>query len=274
MNLPDDFVFSQASLADAADCMRRFQLRHIRRLRYPAIEADPALEYEARTRRGARFHKLVQQHLLGLEPDLLASTLRDDPILAGWWRVFTRDGLDGLPAQRRAELVLQAQLRGRRLLAKYDLLALEPGGDAIIVDWKTGTRQSRDRLEERMQTILYRYVLAVAGGHLYGGRIPPERVKMVYRFIGDGGGRVELGYSTSRFEADEARLLGLIERLEQAREFPLTEDKWRCGYCTYRSLCERGDAASVAGLDSLDEDAELADEELALDFDQIAEVEF
>ena len=72
MNLPDDFAFTQGSLQDAADCLRRFELRYIKRLRYPAVEAVPALQFEQRTRQGARFHKLVQQHLLGVPADTLA----------------------------------------------------------------------------------------------------------------------------------------------------------------------------------------------------------
>ena len=59
------FAFTQGSLQDAADCLRRFELRYIKRLRYPAVEAVPALQFEQRTRQGARFHKLVQQHLSG-----------------------------------------------------------------------------------------------------------------------------------------------------------------------------------------------------------------
>ena len=38
MNLPPDFHFSQASLRDFLACPRRFLLRHIQRLAWPAIE--------------------------------------------------------------------------------------------------------------------------------------------------------------------------------------------------------------------------------------------
>ena len=97
MNLPADFAFTQGSLQDAADCLRRFELRYIKRLRYPAVEAVPALQFEQRTRQGARFHKLVQQHLLGVPADTLAQSLHDDPELATWWGVFRAAGLAGLP---------------------------------------------------------------------------------------------------------------------------------------------------------------------------------
>ena len=112
-------------------------MRYIKRLQYPALEAAPALTYEARTRQGARFHKLVQQHLLGTPADLLAHSLGDDAELADWWATFRATGLAGLPPGYHAEVTLQTQLGGRRLIAKYDLLALEPGGQALIVDWKT-----------------------------------------------------------------------------------------------------------------------------------------
>lgn len=272
MNLPDDFAFSQGSLQDAADCPRRFELRYIKRLRYPAVEAAPALQFERRTRQGARFHKLVQQHLLGLPAGTLARSLHDDPELAAWWDTFRRTGLAGLPEQRQAEIALQAHLAGRRLIAKYDLLALEAGGEAVIVDWKTGRRMlSKQHLAGRLQTILYRYVLAKAGAHLYGGPIPPERIRMIYCFVAQGGQRVSIDYSTAQLRQDESYLRALIEGVDGAEQFPLTEDETRCCFCTYRSLCERGAAGS---LDLLDEEDELEEEDYTLDFDQIVEIEF
>ena len=273
MKLPDDFAFTQGSLADFVDCPRRFELRHIKRLRYPALEAEPALRFEARTRQGARFHKLVQQHLLGVPADLLARSLDDDEEVARWWANFRATGLSDLPAERHAEISLAATLGGRRLIAKYDLIALEPGGAAVIVDWKTWRRvPQRQRLAGRMQTILYRYLLACAGAHLYGGRtIPPEKIRMIYCYVAVGGERSEFTYSSSEMAADEAYLLDLLRSIEAADDFPLTAVESRCRFCNFRSLCERGEAGQVDQLDDVDEPEEA---DLALDFEQIAEIEF
>ena len=170
MTLQADFAFTQGSLGDYADCARRFELRYIKRMRYPALQAGDPLQFEARLRQGARFHKLVQQHLLGVPAEALAASLSDDAELARWWSNYLSSGLTDLPARRYSEITLQTHLAGRRLLAKYDLLALAPGGPAVIVDWKTGSRvPSRSVLRGRMQTVVYRYVLAQAGAHLLAG---------------------------------------------------------------------------------------------------------
>jgi hypothetical protein len=46
--LPLDFQFSQGSLQDYVDCRRRFQLRYLDQLAWPAVEAEPLLEHEQR----------------------------------------------------------------------------------------------------------------------------------------------------------------------------------------------------------------------------------
>ena len=199
MPLGADFAFTQGSLQDYADCARRFELRYIMRLRYPALEVNQWLEYEERIRQGNRFHKLVQQHLLGVPADLLAASLADDADLAQWWDNYLERGLAGLPPERHAEITLQATLGGQRLVAKYDLLALEAGGAAVIVDWKTGERiPSQHHLRGRMQTVVYRYVLAQAGAHLYGEPIPPERIRMDYVYVAQGGQRRQLRLFNAR----------------------------------------------------------------------------
>ena len=274
MPLGADFAFSQGSLGDYADCARRFELRYLMRLRYPALEVKQWLAFEERLRQGNRFHKLAQQHLLGVPADLLRASLGDDPELARWWENYLQHGLTGLPPERQAEVTLQTTLGGQRIVAKYDLLAIAPGGDAVIVDWKTGLRApSRQYLQSRMQTVVYRYVLARAGGHLYGGEpIPPERIHMAYVYVAQGGQRVSLPYSAAEMSADEARLLEMIQAIGEAAEFPLTEDERRCRFCTYRAFCGRGEAGDLS--EYVEEDEGDEDEGIALDFDQIAEIEF
>ncbi len=276
MSLSDDFAFTQGSLGDYADCARRFELRFIKRVRYPALQVQDALGFETRTRQGARFHKLVQQHLLGVPAEALAASLADDEELARWWTNYLARGLTDLPAQRLSEITLQTHLAGRRLVAKYDLLALEPGGAAVIVDWKTGARvPSQSNLRGRMQTIVYRYVLAQAGAHLYAGeRIPPERIRMEYVYVASDGERLSFPYSAAQMREDEARLAEMIAAIDRADAFPLTDELRRCRFCSYRSLCDRGGAGRLEefDIDQYDDDEE--EETFALDFDQIAEIEF
>ena len=175
-----------------------------------------------------------------------------------------------------SEITLQAQLAGRRLVATYDLLALAPGGPAVIVDWKTGARApSQSDLRGRMQTVVYRYVLAQAGAHLYAGEsIPPERIRMDYVYVARGGERISFDYSTAQLREDEALLSQMIWAIEHADEFPLTDDRRRCRFCSYRSLCDRGEAGRLDDFDLDAVDDEDEEEAFALDFDQIAEIEF
>jgi hypothetical protein len=52
-------TLSQSSLQDYNDCPRRFELRYLQRLAYPAIETEPALENEKHQREGEFFHRLA-----------------------------------------------------------------------------------------------------------------------------------------------------------------------------------------------------------------------
>ena len=69
--LPASFNFSQSSLQDYFDCPRRFQLRYIEHLIWPAVETEPVLENERRQQEGQLFHRMVQQHLVGLPVEKL-----------------------------------------------------------------------------------------------------------------------------------------------------------------------------------------------------------
>src|SRR6185436_377609 len=112
-------LLSQSSLQDYVDCARRFQLRYVERLNYPAVESEPALENERHLREGEYFHRLVQQSLLGLPDDKLAR-LANSPNLERWWNNFTRyrPELEGYALY--PELGLSAPLGQYRLVAKYD----------------------------------------------------------------------------------------------------------------------------------------------------------
>jgi hypothetical protein len=286
MPLSADFQFSQASLQDYVECHRRFQLRYLWELSWPAVEAEPIEEYEAHAADGEAFHRLIHQHQLGFPVERLeemaraASQEEDDGQLLAWWRSYLAAGPAGLPAKRYPEIVLSAPLGEQRVLAKYDLIAIEPGRRAIIVDWKTSqNRPSQPWLAARLQTRVYRYVLAQAGSHLNGGQpLRPDQISMLYWFANDPDHPERLAYDETQLRADERFLRSLAAEIASAGEddFPKTEDVRRCRFCPYRSLCDRGvEAGDMAELQSAEDEPETERAALdELDFDQVGEIAF
>ena len=274
MNLPDDFVFSQSSLQDYVECARRFELKYIERLRWPAPEVDDMLEFEQRQEQGQTLHQLIHQHLVGI-PEAKLRPRIDDPDVQRWFDAYLQSGLDGVPEARYPERTLTIPLGDYLLLAKFDLVAVEPGDRALIIDWKTSRRLPQaEWLQKRMQTRVYRTVLAAGGDHLNNGQpIPPEQITMVYWFAEHDGATRRLDYDRAQFEADHADLTGLLREIAMRKDFPLTPDESRCRFCNFRSLCDRGETAGP--LDDWDADLEAADlDDLEIDFDQIAEIAF
>lgn len=269
--------FSQGKLQDYVDCPRRFQLRYLAQQPSPALIVDSPLELERLVQRGADFHRLVHQHLLGLDVARLEASIQD-PQLAGWWRTYLEHPPAGLPQEVvRPEVVLAAPLPGEagaRLVARFDLLAAEPGRRLVIVDWKTAGRlPDRSRLEERLQTRVYRYLAVEAGAAFNGGRRPePEQVEMVYWFAAHGGHTERFAYDSAQHTAGGEYLAGVAAEIAARQEpiWPLTPDRRQCRFCNYRSLCERGVKAGV--LENLEDDVESL--EVEIDLEQVAEVEF
>jgi CRISPR/Cas system-associated exonuclease Cas4 (RecB family) len=314
MTLPSDFQFSQANLQDYVDCRRRFQLRHLLQLAWPAIQAEPAEEHEIHGLQGELFHRLVHQHQLGIPAEQLSRLARaadqqeGENRLAVWWDNYLRSPVSltgrspvslagqspaslarqaspaGLPRQRHPEITLSAPMTGHRLLAKYDLIALEPASRVVIVDWKTSrTRPGRPWLAARLQTRVYRHILVEAGAALNEARPwRPDQVEMVYWFASHPDQPERLQYSEREYLADREYLSALTAEISHAGEdeFFLTEDTRRCRLCPYRSLCDRGVEAGPAApaADSPDEASELeeapASWESGFDFEQVAEIAY
>lgn len=273
MSLPPKFHFSQSSLQDYVDCARRFQLRYLQQLVWPAVESEPVAEHERHMRQGSDFHHMVHQHLSGVPEEVISAQVMDVD-LHGWWQNYLKSHVvDGLPANRYAETQLSAPLAGYRMVAKYDLVAVEPSQRIVIVDWKTSRRKPpRSRLETMLQTIVYPWLLVEAGAYLNGGQpIQPEQVEMVYWFTAEPDSPERFAYSLAQHERSSTYLGDLIREIGARQVFNLTPDLTQCRFCTYRSLCERG--IQAGDLDEIDADYE-PKLEFEFNFDQIAEVEF
>lgn len=278
MALPAPFLFSQSSLQDYADCARRFQLRYLLGVRWPSAHDKPAVERERQMRLGLDFHHLVHQHVVGLPADVLGQSVAEGP-LHRWWQAYLDFPPPNIPSTvRRAEVSLSAPFGAHRLFVRYDLIAVEPGERAVIVDWKTEqTRPQRTWLQERWQTRLYRYMLVRAGAELNGGRPwQTSQVEMVYWFANYPAQSERFAYDDGEHTSIELALTTLIGEIEGRAEtdeqvWPLTADLRHCRFCTYRTLCGREAAGEEPQEDLQPLDVRF---DFDLDMDQIGEIAF
>ena len=267
-------TLSQSSLQDYMDCAQRFKLRYLDRLAYPAVETEPTLENEKHQQQGEYFHRLVQQYLIGIPAEQIAK-FANTPDLQRWWENFcSSKELMGLQQGARLypEANLSAPLGTYRLLAKYDLIAIKDD-KVTIYDWKTYRKRPRNEwLAGRMQTRVYRALLVHAGGHLNHGKpFEPEQIEMVYWFADFPDDPARFSYTSAQFMRDWDSLLRLSEEVASAASFPLTEDRQKCLFCTYRSYCERGIQAGSSEQAEADMEAE---ELFDVNFEQIGEIAF
>jgi hypothetical protein len=257
MPLPTTFQFSATNLQDYADCPRRFQLRYLLEVAWPAPEAEPMGEQERHGRLARDFHRLVHQHLLGLSPEALSATVHD-PDLDRWWQAYLAYVPTFSSARVLPEIGLSTPLAGYRLVAQYDAIVVSsnlPGLGNLagfhIIDWKTyRQRPSRVWLAGRLQTRVYPLVLAQAGAPLNDGHsIEPDAVEMRYWLAEYPTAPEAFPYDETAYQSDLAYVTGLIIQIAgrasspQADVWPLTADTRRCRFCNYRSLCRRGTVA-------------------------------
>jgi CRISPR/Cas system-associated exonuclease Cas4 (RecB family) len=277
-------------LQDYADCPRRFQLRYVLGVRWPAAREDSIAQWERKAQLGAAFHRMVQQHTVGIPADRLypqktiAATI-DTEKLRRWWDNYLQTPPEMPGMLRQAEVRLTTPLGGPgsagqvsaryRLMARYDLLAIEPGTRAVIVDWKTNEKHPlRTHLENRWQTRVYRYVLVKAGTQLNDqAQWKPDQVELIYWFANHPAQPERFPYDDAQYTEDEWALKAIIAEIASRveKEWPLTEDLKRCRYCAYRTLCDR------EKVDAEEPEWEPGDEgelDLDIDLEQIAEIEF
>jgi predicted RecB family nuclease len=280
VNIPKNFQFSQGSLQDYADCPRRFQLKYILQLAWPALKAEPALENEEHLRQGAAFHQLAQQYFLGISLEKLNLIAAQDAQLSRWWENFSNEisNLVNLDMQRTyPEISLTIPMGDFRLVGKFDLLAVSDQ-QYIIFDWKTAKSRKlpkREWVAANLQTRVYPYVLAVAGEHLNGDHpIQSHQIQMVYWYVNAPTNPLIFPYSNQQLIKDREYIEGLVKEIRTLDESPAkkTRHKKHCQYCVYRSLCNRGvQAGPLDTFTAVDQHDEFNFE---LDFDQIAEIEF
>jgi hypothetical protein len=223
----------------------------------------------------------VHQHLAGIPAQDLLSTVTNSELRL-WWRNYLESRPIDLPSGLYPEIRLSMPFGRSRLVARYDLVAMDAGRRAVIVDWKTSRRRlGRDWLRGRLQTHVYPYLLVEAGTQLNGGAsIQPEEVTMIYWFANFPATPERFDYDRKKWQSDHGDLSRLIAEIEQRFEelsadhlLPLEGDECHCDYCRYRSFCQRGVGAGLLE-EMLGEVVSEGPFDFEIDFEQISETEY
>ncbi|MFO3795845.1 MAG: PD-(D/E)XK nuclease family protein [Anaerolineales bacterium] len=270
-------LYSQSMLQDYLECPRRFRLRYLEKLTWPAPQSEPIAAQEQHAEEGMRFHRLVQQYYLGL-PEAALARLATTPNLRRWWQNFIKSTTRPPRSASETHLLTEATLSHplhaeARLIARFDLTLIIPHERLLIVDWKTSLkRPSRLRLESRMQTRLYRFLLVAAGKVWNNGHpLSPNQVEMIYWFPEYPQEPIRFTYSEDEYRRDADWFPALIGEIEAAQEFPKTEDEKLCRYCAYRSYCARG--VHAGKWDEMEAEGE-EERFFDINLEQIAEIAF
>ncbi len=281
---PEDFVFSQSSLQTFVDCKRKFWLSYVVRLQWPSALASPVEAYETQIRLGEQFHRIVQRVEEGIYDKIAPSA--GYPLL-DWFEAYRNHRPTSLPtdtvlAEQVLETTVDTTLGARRLMAKYDLLAMDDS-KAVIVDWKTGARATRPAiLRQKMQTMVYPFVLAEASDSMAVRKFKPEQIQMLYWFVAAPDSPVVVNYDSAQHRGAHDTITSAIESILGGKveaDFPKVTDtehnrRYVCGFCQYRGYCDRGEEAT--NLDEFEDVGfdDMVDPDALLDFslDDVEEI--
>ncbi len=272
-----DFRFSSQSLQDYVECQRRFALRYIQKLDWPAEESSPYLAFEQFRQKGNQFHTCSDQYFHHVAPQAIEKQILDDDLRL-WWGNFLQFIATKDFNFSTSEILFQTSLNEHVLIAKFDLLVMQTNGNFSIYDWKTiagRKKPKRNTLAEKMQTHIYPYVLCKSTNLIdRQPAIQPSQVELIYWFPQFPDQPESFPYSSIQMQADEKTITALMNEICQKAtdDFPKTEDESRCRFCVYRSYCGRGKQAANIFEGETEFDFDLSD--LDLDIEKVEEISY
>jgi len=263
MQTLEERYLSANAIRTYISCPLRFRYRYVDNLYWSRTWGSDPNERQA-LEQGQNFHLLARRYYAGVDPGLVTDAV--EPGLLAEWLVKLEQFLPRtFDRQFYPELELRLTQPALRLVAKFDLLVVEPDGKATIYDWKTERRiPRRSYLLKSPQTLVYRYMLCAAGGaYSPEGRFRPQDVSMVYWNPQYPDQWHRLKYTEAQFQKDDAYLRSLVASiLRTPREgFVATSEEQVCRFCEFRMLChgQRAEQGDV------EEEELLAEETLSWD---------
>ena len=229
---------------------------------------------EKKAHMGIQFHRIVQQILSGVKPEDVMQSIEDNQLSQWVTRFITFINQEHFSINF-PELSVMMAFNGYRILSVFDLVVVKKDNKAMIFDWKTTQKEPKPSFySKRIQSQVYPMVMVESCQQFLPGQsLKPDDVEMVYWFPEFPERAIHMGYSQAGHLDNKSRIADLIGDIirREPGDFELTQEKNRCKYCMYRSLCDRGRTAGNESEESEDPSEISLD---LLDFDQIEEIPY
>jgi len=254
---------SASALATYQVCPLRFRYRYIDNLYWTRLWSAPP-EERLVVERGQNFHLMARRYYAGLDPAQV-----EDPVeqreLDHWLSLLQSFLPRTFDRSFFPELELRLNRPDLRLVAKFDLVVVDPDGKAMIFDWKTERKlPNKSYLAKAPQTLVYRYMLCTAGGQYSPrGRFRPDEISMVYWNPMYPHRWHRLEYTEAQYQRDEHYLQQQIAQiLRTPRDmFLATTDEGACRRCEFQMICHGRRAEQL----DLDDEESLVEATLSWD---------
>lgn len=227
---------SQAHLRTLQTCPRLYQYRYLDSLVLP--DTTQLTETTAK-KRGREFHRLMQQHVQGLD---IQPILGVQPEVKPWFEAFQTTPPPMIQGEGKAEHVRSLGWQEFTLVGVYDYVIFGEG-QAQILDWKTYAQPpAPETLARHWQTHLYCYLLAATSPYR------PSQISMTYWFA-----QGEKGANAYTFPYSEAihhqihqtldqslsQLRQWLQAYNQGQNLPQVPAAQMSKYCYECPFCER-----------------------------------
>ncbi|MFZ3070740.1 MAG: PD-(D/E)XK nuclease family protein [Anaerolineaceae bacterium] len=265
--LPETFCFSQSNLQSYQNCPYQFYLRYVLKFKWPAPQTSDVLAFEKDRLAGTRFHQLIHQYYLGIDPVLLLQVAKNDPDLrlSIWFNTFITSIGKNLKGTLFPESSLTIRINDQQLIAKYDLL-VQLDNSFTIYDWKTSRKRPANVwLAKQLQSHIFPLVLLEHVQQNLAQTTPD--IRMIYWEVSEPDTPYIITYSSEQSQSDKQMVSSLMDQIlnTKASDFIRTSDIKHCRYCQYRSHCDRG---ITAGDYWSDEDIEWLSSNLGEELDE------
>ncbi len=258
-----ELYFSQSALAVYQQCQLKFRRRYLDGLYWPQNWYGSSAQQQA-IEQGQLFHRLAQRYYA--RGEVLPARLLPEKV-AGWFQRLR----DFRPYNQldlfRPEQELRVNTGGIKLVAKFDLLYINQSKQQVVIyDWKTNDRPlGGGNWSQKLQTIVYLYVLAQAGRPYFpGNKLSGEDLSLIYwnpRFPGQ---LITVRYSKEMLQQHRDFLKSQLTEIKALpyEEFRATDKQAVCRRCEYRPLCHGQGADYLELVDDDELEAELNWEEI------------